>query len=276
MDASRRGLLTAAGALALTAAAPEAFGAAPAPSAAPPETWVLTELFESPQAWAAEREAVLKQLPLLGGFKGKLGTDAATLRAVAARAAEVGAKVLVDEVYLELVFEDGRTETAFNSDGGVIVTGSLTKAYGLSGLRCGWILAPADLAERMRRLNDLFGVHPPHISERLAMAALARLPALKARADGILEANRARYRDILAAHPALDQIVFDQGTTVFPRLRRGEADAFCAFLRERFETSIAPGRFFGRPDHIRVGLGGDPDMTRSGVDRLAEALSAFI
>jgi oligoendopeptidase F len=79
MDLDRRDLLTAAGALALSAAAPAAF--AQTASAAPPQTWVLTDLYASPEAWAAERDAVLKQLPVLASYQGKLGTDAATLRA---------------------------------------------------------------------------------------------------------------------------------------------------------------------------------------------------
>ena len=78
MDLDRRDLLTAAGALALSAAAPAAL--AQQPAAAPPQTWVLTDLYPTPEAWAAEREAVLKSLPALAGYKGKLGTDAATLR----------------------------------------------------------------------------------------------------------------------------------------------------------------------------------------------------
>ena len=78
MDLDRRDLLTAAGALAVSAAAPAAL--AQQQAAAPPQTWVLTELFPTPEAWAAERDAVLKQLPVLAGYKGKLGTDAATLR----------------------------------------------------------------------------------------------------------------------------------------------------------------------------------------------------
>ena len=78
MDLDRRDLLTAAGALALSGLAPAAL--AQAPSAAPPETWVLTDLYANAEAWAAEREAVLKQLPVLEGFKGKLGTGAAALR----------------------------------------------------------------------------------------------------------------------------------------------------------------------------------------------------
>ena len=52
-----------------------------------------------------------------------------------------------------------------------VATNSLTKVYGLSGLRCGWILAEPELAERMWRLNDLFGVNQAHPAERLACIA---------------------------------------------------------------------------------------------------------
>ena len=199
-------------------------------------------------------------------------SDIPTVRAIAGAAARVGAHVLVDEVYLELMASDDAANTAFGADANIIATSSLTKAYGLSGLRCGWILAPADLAQRMRRLNDLFGVQPPHIAERLSVAAFDRLPALRARASAMIETNRAAYREILGDHPALDQIVFDQGTTVFPGLRQGDGETLFRRLMADFDTSIVPGRFFGRPEHIRVGLGGDPAMTRAGLERLAEAL----
>jgi aspartate/methionine/tyrosine aminotransferase len=170
-------------------------------------------------------------------------------------------------------FRDGEAYTAFMPEANIIVTSSLTKAYGLSGLRCGWILAPPALAEKMRRLNDLFGVAPPHIAERMAMVALSRLEVLRDRANTLLDTNRAAYREMLGGQPALEQIVFDQGTTVFPRLREGDGDSLFSRLTERFETSIVPGRFFGRPDHIRIGLGGDTAMTRVGLERLAAALA---
>ena len=196
----------------------------------------------------------------------------AAIQAVAQAAGKVDALVLIDEVYLELMFRDGQARTAFRPDANIVVTSSLTKAYGLSGLRCGWILAPAELAQRMRRLNDLHGVMPPHVSERMSVVAFDRLEALRTRANAMIDANKAAYREILGGHPALDQVVFDQGTTVFPRLIAGDVEALFDRLGARFETSIAPGRFFGRPDHFRVGLGGDPVMTRSGLERLAEAL----
>jgi len=199
--------------------------------------------------------------------------DEATILAIAETAARIGANVLVDEVYLELTFRDGRARTAFREGANIVVTSSLTKAYGLSGLRCGWILAPPPLAERMRRLNDLYAVAPPHVAERLSVVAFERLGDLRARANAMIDQNRTAYRDILGDHPGLDQVVFDQGTTVFPRPRHGGADALVEVLMARFETSVVPGRFFGRPDHIRVGLGGEPAMTRAGLERLGRALS---
>lgn len=190
-----------------------------------------------------------------------------------ARAAEaVGAWLLVDEVYLELAYADGLGPTGFDPNGKVIVTSSLTKVYGLSGLRCGWILAPAALAQKMRRLNDLFGVMPPHIAERLAEVAFDQLAALRRRAETMISLNQLAYAELLGAHPSLEQIVFDHATTVFPRLRMGSVDALASRLTRDFETTIGPGRFFGHPGHFRIGLAGDPAMTRAGLERVAEAL----
>lgn len=203
---------------------------------------------------------------------GAFADDDAVQR-IAAQARAVGAHVLVDEVYRELTFSGDAAQTAFRPGGAVVVTSSLTKAYGLSGLRCGWILAPAPLAERMRRLNDLYGVAPPHVAERLALPAFDRLPALRERALATIEQNRVAYREVLGAHPRLEQTLFDQGATVFPRLIGGDVDVLFARMRAEFDVSFVPGRFFGRPDHMRIGLTGAPEPTRIALERLAAALA---
>ena len=102
MDLDRRDLLTAAGALAVSAAAPAALAQTPAP-AAPPQTWVLTELYPTPEAWAAERDAVLKSLPTLAGYKGKLGTDAATLKAALQAMSDAQRKAMRLNTYAGLI-----------------------------------------------------------------------------------------------------------------------------------------------------------------------------
>jgi aspartate/methionine/tyrosine aminotransferase len=236
----------------------------------PAEGWSLNANVIAARITPRTRLVVLTNLH---NPSGALASDA-TIAAIAHKAAKVGAIVLVDEVYRELMFRNGHAETSFNPNNNIIVTSSLTKAYGLSGLRCGWVLAPTAVAERMRRLNDLFAVLPPHLSERLSVVAFDRLPALRARANTMIDTNRAAYIEILGSHPGLDQVVFDHGTTVFPRLIHADADQLFDLLVTKFDTSVVPGRFFGRPDHIRIGLGADPAMTRAGLERLRKALNS--
>jgi aspartate/methionine/tyrosine aminotransferase len=61
------------------------------------------------------------------------------------------------------------------------------------------------------------------------------------------------------------------GTVLFPKLAI-PVEPFCQLLRDRYDTSTTPGRFFGAPDHIRLGLGGDPAIVREGYSRVRQAL----
>lgn len=151
-------------------------------------------------------------------------------------------------------------------------TSSLTKAYGLSGLRCGWAVADPDLAHRMWRLNDLFGVIPAHPAERLSVVALDHLDHVAARARRILETNADGANAFLAARPDLACSPVDGGMIAFPRLLRGDVERLCHRLREAYETTIVPGRFFGAPGHFRLALGCLPETLEGGLERLAAAL----
>jgi len=198
----------------------------------------------------------------------------AALRAVGELALDAGARVLVDEVYLECLHHPPVPSSVHLGEH-FVTTSSLTKGYGLSGLRCGWILAEPELAERMWRLNDLFAATPVHIAEILSAQAIEQIPALAKRAESLIEPNRAALIETLGEHPALDLAIPEVGTTAFPRLRRGEVVPFCEFLRERYQTSVVPGVYFERPQHFRIGLAGDVEMTREGLIRLALALDAW-
>ena len=194
-----------------------------------------------------------------------------TLRAIGDVALDVGARVLVDEVYLELLF-DRPQRSAFHLGEHFMVTSSLTKAYGLSGLRCGWILAAPELVERMWHHNDLFGNIPAHITDRLSVIALDHLETIRARAKSLLEANWKLLDRLLAEHPALDVTRPPGGTIVFAKVPRGDGDTFAKHLREKYETSVVPGRFFEMPDRIRIGIGNDPEEVEEGLRRLNASL----
>jgi aspartate/methionine/tyrosine aminotransferase len=194
-----------------------------------------------------------------------------TLREIADLASAAGAMLLVDEVYLDAVYEN-TPRTAFHLGPNVVVTSSLTKVYGVSGLRCGWILAQPDLARRMWALNNLFGASPVHPGEILSVAAFEHLHLLRDRARRVVEADRAALAEFLDAHPELEAVKTAYGNTAFPRLRPGNMNEFLERLRAKYETSAAPGRFFGAPDHFRIGMGVDHGMFAAGLERLGEAL----
>jgi aspartate/methionine/tyrosine aminotransferase len=191
---------------------------------------------------------------------------------VGALAGATGVRVLVDEVYLDMV--DPPAGSACHLGEHFIITSSLTKAYGLSGLRCGWIIAEPRLARRIWRLNDLFGAMPVHPGELLSVAALDHLDEIGARAKHILVANR---QALSAFFQCTDLAGFRSrwGTITFPALRHGSVEELCDLLRDRYETSVVPGHFFEMPQHLRIGIGGDPAMTAEGLGRLADALQVY-
>ena len=200
--------------------------------------------------------------------------DESTMRQAGEMAAVVGARVLVDEVYLETLF-DQPWRSAFHLGPNFVVTSSLTKAYGLSGIRCGWILAQPDLVQRMWQVVDFTYGSPVHPAELLSVIALDNLGRVRDRARALVETNRVLVNEFLAGRADLDCEPSRFGTTVFPRLKMGSAPDFVALLRERFETSVVPGEFFEQPQHFRVGFCGATETVRGGLERLSAALDAF-
>jgi aspartate/methionine/tyrosine aminotransferase len=198
-------------------------------------------------------------------------TDEETLKQVGEIAKNVNARVLVDEVYLEALFEK-RARTAFHLGNEFIVTSSLTKVFGLSGVRCGWIIAEPELAENIWRLNDLFGAMAAHPAERLSVIALQQLDKFTLRAQSLLERNRRLVSEFLDSRSDLEAVRPQFGTIVFPRLKEGTVDKLCDLLRDKYETSVVPGRFFEMPAHFRLGLGGDSQILSNGLLRLKSAL----
>lgn len=199
-------------------------------------------------------------------------TPDAVLLEIGDLARSVGAHVLVDEVYLDAVFEN-TPRTAYLLGPEFIVTNSLTKVYGLSGLRCGWALAQPDLARAMWRLNDLFGVIPAHPAELLSVAAFEYLDLIRARARRVVEADRALLAEFLARHPAVSAPRTAAGTTAFLRLHGIEVEPFLARLRADYETTAVPGRFFEAPGHVRIGMGVNTEMFGEGLRRIGLALA---
>lgn len=194
-----------------------------------------------------------------------------TLKEVGEIARRINARVLLDEVYLEMLYEE-TPRSSFHLGNQFVVTSSLTKAFGLSGLRCGWILAEPGLATRMWRLNDLFAATPVHAGERLSVIALRQLKKIAASASARLDVNRRLLNALLDSRSDLEAVRPTAGSIMFPRVKQGKAEELFDLLRSKYETSVVPGRFFEMPEHFRIGLGGDTETMAEGLRRLGAAL----
>ncbi|MGH9368100.1 MAG: aminotransferase class I/II-fold pyridoxal phosphate-dependent enzyme, partial [Thermoanaerobaculia bacterium] len=180
--------------------------------------------------------------------------------------------VLVDEVYLDAVFDRGGRPASTHSPN-LLSSNSLTKSHGLSSLRCGWTLASPELTGRIRRARDVVDVSGPIPAERLAHLAFQNLDRLLQRARRIVEPNQRLLRESLAAWEPLECAPF-AATIAFPRFRDGrDAGPFTARLFERHGVAVVPGAFFGLPSHFRISLGGEPEAFREGIEVIGRSLS---
>ena len=234
---------------------------------------------------AAEVAAALRpttRLLVLSNFHNPTGAllEAETVRAIGRAAQQGGARVLLDEVYLEMLFEQQAPYSfplgqELGEENPFVVTSSLTKAYGLSGLRCGWILAAPQLARRIWLLNDLYAATGAHPAERMSVMAFDHLTRFSERARALLARNRPLLEAFLDGRSDLECYRPRHGTIVFPRLTKGDPDAFFTLLREKYETSVVPGSFFEMPRHFRLGIGGETANLEASLGQLGRALDEF-
>ena len=194
------------------------------------------------------------------------------LEALAGLAERRGFYVLIDEVYLEWLYAEGERTAAAISER-FITTRSLTKAFGLDALRSGWILAKADLAERLRRLTDLYSVKMAHPSERAALRAIDGAERLLGPLRKRLSENQARVSAFVNDHDRLSWMPPPAGSVGLVYWD-GDVEALIEGLEAR-DALVAPGHFFGVPQAFRIGLGLPRHLLEEGLARLDETLKAL-
>lgn len=198
------------------------------------------------------------------------------LDAVAAAASRHGTWVISDEVYRGAELDGNESPTLWGRHDRVIVTGGLSKAYGLPGLRVGWAVTTAEMAGRLWARKDYTTISVSALSEHLAGLALApeSRRALLERTRGILRRN----------WPILEAWLRDRaGTFEWSRPRAG-AIAYLRYdlpidsvelsqrLRRQEDCLLVPGAHFGMPEYLRIGIGPEEDRFRGGLQRLARVV----
>lgn len=193
------------------------------------------------------------------------------LRALAEAAGKRGVWLIVDEVYLEFL-PPGKDRTAFGLAPNVVALSSLTKVYGLGGLRRGWILAPVSLARKLNALRDYLFNEEVLLEEQISSRLLLRLEEFRKRTAPLVKGNTARMREFMAGEDRLSWVEPDGGVVCFPRLREGSGRRLEEILRRSFDTGIVPGDFFGEPEHVRIGFGVDREILDRGLENIRRAL----
>jgi aspartate/methionine/tyrosine aminotransferase len=202
-------------------------------------------------------------------------TDPWTLMAIGEMANAIGAKVLVDEVYLETLSDLDTTPAATRDDAFISVS-SLTKAFGLAGLRVGWTLADPETTRRIRRVRDVVDGVGAVPSERLGVLAFDHIDRLLARARAILQPQALMLRRFVETRDELDWVAPAGGSIGFPKLvDREDAEPFVDFARAHFDVGVVAGRHFGAPGHFRVAVGGRRRNVEEGIEALGKALDAW-
>jgi aspartate/methionine/tyrosine aminotransferase len=189
-------------------------------------------------------------------------------------AARVGAWILADEVYRGAEFEGPITPSLWGNYERTLCTGGFSKAFGMPGLRTGWVVGPPDMIERLWGHHDYTSIGPTMLTDRLAVLALEpkRREWILGRTRQILNQNYPLVRAWLAAHGgSFSHIPPRAGAIAWAGLRDGSNSAQMAEdLRVQKGVLIVPGEQFGIESHVRFGFGGNSEHLQKALARVAE------
>ncbi len=207
-----------------------------------------------------------------------LGTE--YLKGIAEIAEDADVWVLSDEIYQGAELEGPMTPTIYDLSEKAIVTNSLSKSYGLPGLRLGWIVAPVKPhAKQLWSYSDYTTICPTILSDKLATYALQ--PKTR---EWILD----RTSRIVKRHWSVMKDWFDERSEIFECIAPGAA-AICfpkhnlsisslelvdRLLKEK-SLLIIPGEHFGMPTYLRIGFGYSEDKLKRGLALFDEMLQTL-
>jgi aspartate/methionine/tyrosine aminotransferase len=197
--------------------------------------------------------------------------------AIVTVAERVGAWLLADEVYSGAErLTDEQTPSFWGRYDRVLAMNSLSKAYGLPGLRIGWVVGPADAVDEIWSRHEYVTISAPMLSNKLAAIALS--PEVRPR---LLQRTRDYIR---RGYPILDAwLESHEGvfTAVPPEaaaiayvryhLDVGSTELVERLLREK-SVYIVPGDHFGMDSYLRISFGLPEDYLRQGLDRVHDLI----
>lgn len=203
---------------------------------------------------------------------------AADLDGIARVADQHGAWILSDEVYRGAELDGHETASMWGRSDRAIITSGLSKAYGLPGLRIGWIVAPPPLVASFWSYHDYVTIAPGALSDRLARVALTpeRRAQLFGRTRGILRANLPMIEEWLRSSGGFSWIRPEAGAIIYVRYDHAiNSTELVTRLRKEKSVLVVPGDHFGMDGYLRLGFGEPQEYNRLGLERLRELLASI-
>jgi capreomycidine synthase len=191
-----------------------------------------------------------------------------------AAAAKMGSYLVWDAAFADLTYDGPPLPDPGVDYERAISMGTLSKAYGLPGLRVGWCLFARELAERFIRLRDYITLHLSPLVELIAERVIGQADKLLSIRLAQSRANLATLADWVSEHEGLVSWVKpDGGVCAFPRLNAvGDVESFCQRLAHQHSVLLVPGTRFKAPQHVRLGFGGPNAELVEGLARLSGLL----
>ena len=192
-------------------------------------------------------------------------------------ASRVGAWVLSDEIYRGAELDSVETATVWGRYERALVTSGLSKAFGLPGLRIGWVVGAPALVEQLWAVHDYTSIAPGALNDRLARVALARQEFVLARTRGIVSANYPVVRKWIEKRtPALTHVAPEAGAIVFVRYRHAiNSTVLVERLRDEHSVLLVPGDHFAMDGYLRIGFGNHPAYVASALELVGGVLDAI-
>ncbi|MCL4561919.1 MAG: aminotransferase class I/II-fold pyridoxal phosphate-dependent enzyme [Chloroflexi bacterium] len=201
--------------------------------------------------------------------------SAQELRAVVELIEASNAYLLMDETYRDLSYDAPPPPAATLSPKAISVS-TMSKAYGVPGIRIGWLAASQEIVDAVRAVREQVTICNSVIGERIAWEILKQKQQFLPSAREALLANLSVLKGWFAAQSDLEWVVPRAGVVGFPRLVSGaSADGLCRLLVEKYKTFVVPGSVFQMPEYFRIGFGIERHELVEGLSRLDEALAEW-
>ena len=183
--------------------------------------------------------------------------------------------LLLDETYRELSFEKPPPPAAVLSDRAISIA-TMSKTYGLPGIRIGWIAGPRSIIDSARAIREQITICNNALGEKIAQSVIEQKDTFLREIREGLRKNFEALKHWMSRQNAMEWFEPEGGVVAFPRLKsRASTEQLCRLLVSKYRTFTIPGYCFDMPQHLRIGFGGYAEELRSGLEKLELALNEY-